>query len=111
MAWVSRGMSRGRSPRDIPSTLCTEELNNLKFGMFQVCVNDINHVHSILFCFTTLVTGNYEELIVMPKEVVEMDSKDLISNTKDTVDGTLPTDDDKQLKAHTINYKSVSFQL
>ena len=27
----------------------------------------INHVHSILICFTTFVTGNYgKELIVMP---------------------------------------------
>ena len=80
--------------------------------MFQVCVNDIHHVHSILFCFTTFVTGNYgKELIVMPKEVFENDPKDFISNTKDTVDVTLATDDDKQLKAHNIIYKSVSFQL
>ena len=47
----------------------------------------------------------------MPKEVFENDSKDLISNTKDTVDITLATDDDKQLKAQNIIYKSVSFQL
>ena len=69
--------------------------------MFQVCVNDINHVHSILFCFTTFVTGNYgKELIVMPKEVFENDSKDFISNTKDTFDVTLATYGDKQLKTH-----------
>ena len=41
----------------------------------------------------------------------ENESKDFISNTKDTVDVTLATDDDKQLKAHNIIYKSVGFQL
>ena len=33
----------------------------------------------------------------MPKEVFENDYKDYISNTKDTVNVTLATDDDKQL--------------
>ena len=47
----------------------------------------------------------------MPKEVFENDSKDFISNTKDNVDVTLATDDDKQLKAHNIIYKSVCFEL
>ena len=81
--------------------------------MFQDCVNDIHHGHSILFWFTTFVTGNYgKELIVMPKEVFENDSKDFVSNRKDTVDVTLATYDDKQLKgAHNIIYKAVSFQL
>ena len=80
--------------------------------MFQVGVNDIHHVHSILFCFTTFVTGNCgKELIVLPKESFENDSKDFISNTKDTVDVTLATDDDKQLKTRNIIYKSVGFQL
>ena len=36
----------------------------------------------------------------MPKEVFENVSKDFISNIKYTVDVTLATDDDKQLKAH-----------
>jgi hypothetical protein len=73
--------------------------------------NIINHVHSILFCFTTFVTGNYgKELIVMPKEVFETTPK-ILSVIKDTVNVTLATDDDKQLKAHSIIYKSVSFQL
>ena len=40
----------------------------------------------------------------MPKEVFENDSKDCISNIKDTVDVTLPTDDDKQLKAHNKSF-------
>ena len=61
---------------------------------------------------TSPLYGNYgKELIVMPKEVFENDSKHVISNTKDIVDVTLATDDDKQLKAHNIIYKSVSFQL
>ena len=78
--------------------------------MFQVCVNDIHHVHSILFCFTTFVTGNHgKEGIVMPKDVFENNSKDFITITKDTVDVTLATDDDKQLTAHNIIYKSASF--
>ena len=48
----------------------------------------------------------------MPKEVFEKDSKDFVSNRKDTVDVTLATYDDKQLKgAHNIIYKAVSFQL
>jgi hypothetical protein len=61
--------------------------------MFQVCAIDIDHVYSILFCLTTFVTRNYG------KESI------------DTVDVTLATDDDKQLKAHNIIYKAVSFQL
>ena len=32
--------------------------------------------------------------------VIENNSKDFISNMKDTVDVTLVTDDDKQIKAH-----------
>jgi hypothetical protein len=80
--------------------------------MFQVCVNDINHLHSILCCFTTFVTGHYcKELTVMPKEVFENDSKDFINNTKDTADVTLATDDDKQLKEHNIIFKSVKSKL
>jgi hypothetical protein len=80
--------------------------------MFQVCVNDITNVHSILVCFTTLVTGNYgKELIVMPKELFENYSKHLINNTKDTVDDTLATDDDKQLKAQNIIYKYIYISL
>ena len=81
--------------------------------MFQVSVIDIDHVHSILFCFTTCVTRNYgKESIAMPKEIFENDSKDLFSNTKDTVDVTLATYDDKQVKgAHNMIYKAVSFQL
>ena len=47
----------------------------------------------------------------MAKEVFENNYKDFICNTKDTVDVTMATDDDKQLKAHNIIYKSVSFQL
>ena len=66
-----------------------------------ILVNDIHHVHSILFCFTTIVTENYgKELLVIPKEVYSINTKD-----------TLATDDDKQLKANNIIYKSVSFQL
>ena len=62
-------------------------------------------MHSNLFCFTTIVTGNHaKKEIVMPKEVFENDSKDCISNIKDTVDVTLPTDDDKQLKAHNKSF-------
>jgi hypothetical protein len=73
--------------------------------MFQVGVNDIHHVHSILFCFTTIVTGNHvKEGIVMPKEVFENNSKDFISNIKDTVDLTLATDEDEQLKAHNKSF-------
>jgi hypothetical protein len=69
--------------------------------MFQVGVNDINHVHSILFYFTTFVIGNHgKEGIVMPREVFENDSKDFISDIKVSVDVTLATDDDKRLKAH-----------
>ena len=71
--------------------------------MFQVCVSDIHHLHSIMFCFTTIVTGNYsKELIVMPKEVFENDSKHFISDIQDTVNVTLATNDDKQLKAHNV---------
>ena len=66
--------------------------------MFEFGVNDIHHVHSIPFCFTTFVTGNHgKEGIVMPKEVFQNDSKVFI---KDTADVTLTTDDDKQLRAH-----------
>ena len=43
----------------------------------------------------------------MPKEVFENDSKDFISDLKDTVAVTSATDDDKQQ----IMYKSVSFPL
>ena len=39
----------------------------------------------------------------MPKEVFEKESKDFISAIKYTVDVTLATDDDKQLRAHNIN--------
>jgi hypothetical protein len=45
------------------------------------------------------------------KEVFENDSKDVISNSKDTVDVALATDDDKATKAHIIIYESVRFQL
>ena len=75
-------------------------------------MNDIHHVHSIIYCFTTFVTGNNgNELIFMPKELFENNSKDFISNTRDTVNVNLATDDDKQLKALSIIYKLVSFQL
>ena len=45
----------------------------------------------------------------MPQDVFENNSKDCITITKDTVDVTLATDDDKQLTAHNIIYKSASF--
>ena len=40
----------------------------------------------------------------MPKDVFENDSKDFISNIKDTVDVTLATDDNKQLEAHNKDF-------
>jgi hypothetical protein len=65
-----------------------------------------------MFCFTTFVTRIYgKALIVMPKEVIENNSKDFISNAKDTFDVTLRTDKNTQLKANNIIYKSLSFQL
>ena len=51
--------------------------------MFQVDVNNIHHVHSIMFCFTTFVTGNNgKEGIVMPKYVFKNDSKVCIKDIK-----------------------------
>ena len=40
----------------------------------------------------------------MSREVFENDSKDFISDIKVSVDVTLATDDDKQLKAHNKSF-------
>jgi hypothetical protein len=41
----------------------------------------------------------------MPKEILENDSKDFITDAKDTVDITLATDDYKKLK-HKTSFKN-----
>ena len=43
----------------------------------------------------------------MPKEVFEINSKDFITNRKDTIDVTLATDDDKQIKS-TLHHLQIS---
>ena len=60
--------SNSHTVTKIPKGVSFMQLFSQKFGMFQVDVNNIHHVHSIMFCFTTFVTGNNgKEGIVMPK--------------------------------------------
>ena len=77
--------------------------------MFQVCVNNIQHVLAFMSWFQILYHIFTHKKTIIKKEwfeELENVSKDFIGNIKETVDVTFAGDDDEQLEAHNRTFQN-----